>query len=729
VINNKKEILCTLGPASLNEHVIKRLQELGVDLFRINLSHTEISDLAQVIEFIRSHSSVPICLDTEGAQIRTSFVPDNELVLRENSIISIGKTASAPNTPHICLYPDYILDQLRVGDLLSIDFNSVIAQVTERMDTNVSARILISGHIGINKAVTLFSRNIRMPPLTEKDHQALAIGKDLGIKHVALSFANQGRDVDDIRKNAGPGSFVISKIESIKGLDNLHEIAEKSDAILIDRGDLSRELAIESIPYHQKYIISQAVLKKKKVYVATNLLESMVESSFPTRAEVNDIFNTLRDGADGLVLAAETAIGSYPVHSVMMIHKMMRQFSMFSSGMSIGQYRDSESLLLTEPHGGILVNRFQAHHEELKLDALKSIDVDITVLMSAEQIALGTYSPLEGFMTKKEVESVLKDYRLPNGVVWPLPIVLQVGKGMAKKLKHGETVKLKLKDSEDVFALLYIDEIYSYSLGKMAQDVFGTTDDKHPGVALLKSRGGYFIGGKIDLLKRLPSALKHYEFTPSQTRKLFCSKGWSKIVGFHTRNVIHRAHEHIHMLALNKEHCDGLFIHPVIGPKKSGDFAADIILKSYERMLAGRFYPEGKVLLGAFQNYSRYCGPREAVFTALCRKNFGCSHFIVGRDHTGVGNYYEPDESQKLFAGLGDIGIVPIFFNEQRYCELCKDYVEECPHGNQRILAISGTRARQALCLGKKPPSWFMREEISQTISQSLNEGKEVFVK
>ncbi|MBN1636159.1 MAG: sulfate adenylyltransferase [Deltaproteobacteria bacterium] len=726
---NGKEILCTLGPASLNEYVIQRLQELGVDLFRINLSHTRFADLPEIIKFVQSHSSVPICLDTEGAQIRTSYVPENELFLRENETISIKKSNYSGDSPHICFYPDYALDQLEIGDLLSIDFNSVVAQVTEQRDDDMSARILIGGAIGNNKAVTVFNKNIKMPPLTQKDCQALALGREMGIKHVALSFANCGDAVDEIRKHVASGTFVISKIESIKGLENLQDITEKSDALLIDRGDLSREIAIENIPYLQKYIISQASQNGKRVYVATNLLETMVKAPTPTRAEVNDIFSTLRDGADGLVLAAETAIGSYPVHCVMMINKMIRQFGKASSNIAVDEYRDSKSLLLVEAHGGILVNGFHENYEAAKRDNLKSIDVDITTLMSAEQIALGTYSPLDGFMTKNEVKSVLKDYRLPSGVVWPLPIVLQVRKEIAKRLKQGETVKLKLKNSEHVFALLHVQEIYSYDLGKMSQDAFGTNDDEHPGVALLKSRGEYFLGGQITLLKRLPSSLKHYELTPRQTRKLFSEKGWSKIVGFHTRNVIHRAHEHIQMLALNKFHCDGLFLHPVIGPKKNGDFSADIILKSYERMLAGNFYPAGRVLLGAFQNYSRYCGPREAVFTALCRKNFGCSHFIVGRDHTGVGNYYKPDEAQKLFESLGDIGIVPIFFKEQRYCELCADYVEECPHGEQHIVSISGTQAREKLSSAKNPPSWFMREEISQLIAQSICEGKEVFVK
>lgn len=724
----RKEILCTLGPASLNKHVIMRLQELGVNLFRINLSHTQIDDLPGIISFIQSQSVVPVCLDTEGAQIRTSYVPGKEAVFRENDTVSICKNSLAGPAGHIRFYPDYVLGQLEVGDLLSIDFNSVVAQVTEQQGDVVTVRILIGGGIGTNKAVTVLGKNIKMPPLTEKDCQALAIGREMGIRHVALSFANQGTDVDEIRFHTAPGTFVISKIESINGLNNIGDIAEKSDALLIDRGDLSREIAIENIPSLQKHIINQAALKGRKVYVATNLLESMVKAPIPTRAEVNDVFNTLRDGADGLVLAAETAIGAYPVHCAMMINKMIRQFEMSSSGLSIEECRDNESLLLIEPHGGTLVNRVLENPQALDLDRYTSIDVDITTLMSAEQIALGTYSPLEGFMTKREVESVLKDYRLPNGVVWPLPIVLQVGREIASGLEPGQTVTLRLRESGDVHALLHIEEIYSYDLEKMAQDGFGTTDINHPGVALLKSRGEYFVGGRIDLLKRLPSPMKYYELTPSQARKIFSKKGWSKVVGFHTRNVIHRAHEHIQLQALNRYDCDGLFIHPVIGPKKSGDFSADIILQSYERMLSGNFYPEGRVLLGAFQNYSRYCGPREAVFTALCRKNFGCSHFIVGRDHTGVGNYYKPDDAQKLFEKLGDIGIVPVFFNEQRYCGICSDYIEECPHGDGNILSISGTQAREKLSSGKNPPDWFMREEISQLISQSICEGKEVFI-
>lgn len=726
---SKKEILCTLGPTSLNEHVIKRLQELGVDLFRINMSHTRIADLPGIIKFVKTHSSVPICLDTEGAQIRTAYVPGGELLLRENDTLYIRKDISSDNTPHICFYPDFVIDQLKIGDLLSIDFNSVVVQIVQQHSNGISARILIGGTIGINKAVTIFNRNIQLPPLTQKDYEALALGKELGIKHVALSFANQGSDVDEIRKHSEPGTFVISKIESMQSIDNLEDIADKSDALLIDRGDLSREIAIESIPYLQKHIVSQASQKGKKVYVATNLLETMVKAPIPTRAEVNDIFNTLRDGVDGLVLAAETAIGAYPVHCVMMINKMIRQFCMATSGISVEKCKDNDSLLLIEPHGGILINRFHENYDAADVNKLKCVDVDVTTLMSAEQIALGTYSPLDGFMTKEEVKSVSKDYRLPSRVVWPLPIVMQVGENIAQMISKGETVKLKLKNSGDVFALLHVTEIYNYNLEELSRDVYGTDDNNHPGVALLKSRGEYFLGGKIDLLKRLPSSLKYYELMPSQTRTIFSKKGWSKVVGFHTRNVIHRAHEHIQILALNKYHCDGLFLHPVIGPKKNGDFSADIILKSYERMLDGNFYPEGRVLLAAFQNYSRYCGPREAVFTALCRKNFGCSHFIVGRDHTGVGNYYKPDDAQRLFETLGDIGIVPIFFNEQRYCNLCSDYVEECMHGDQHILSISGTQAREMLSSGTNPPLWFMRDEVSQLISQALRGGDEVFVK
>ncbi len=701
----QKEILCTLGPSSLNDYVLSRLSELGVGLLRINLSHTRLEDLPEIIGYVQSRTAIPICLDTEGAQIRTGSLCEGKITLAENERFRVLRKAITGNSSCISLYPDHILDQLETGDILSIDFNCVIAQIIEKRADELVLRVLTGGTVGQNKAVTVMNRPIVLPPLTDKDKQALLVGSRMGIRHVALSFASRPSDVDIVSRIAGEGTFIISKIESLSGLNHLGAIAARSDAILIDRGDLSREVAIEMIPGAQKHIIRRARRAGAKVYVATNLLESMVTSPAPTRAEINDIFNTLSDGADGLVLAAETAIGAYPVQCAMMVSRMISQFSETSRPFSVRSLRGKNSFLLVEPHGGTLVDRTRFNTDRKKLKKMKTLDVDETVLLSAEQIALGTFSPLQGFMTEKVLESVLNNCLLPGDVVWPIPIVLQATEEDLKTIRPGDEVALRLAGTGDIHAILQLEEIYSFDLDRMALLAFGTNDQAHPGVQLLRRRGKLFLGGSIELVKRLPSPYKHYELTPREVRAIFEHKGWSKVVGFHTRNVIHRAHEHIQLKALREHNCDGLFVHPIVGPKKQGDFSARIILRSYEIMLENGHYPEGKVLLSAFQNYSRYSGPREAVFTALCRKNFGCSHFIVGRDHTGVGNYYGPDDAEKLFRKLGNIGIMPIVFNTQHYCALCRDYVEQCEHGGEAILDISGTKGREMLTQLNNPPS------------------------
>ena len=230
------------------------------------------------------------------------------------------------------------------------------------------------------------------------------------------------------------------------------------------------------------------------------------------------------------------------------------------------------------------------------------------------------------------------------------------------------------------------------------------------------------------MIRRLPSEHKKYELTPAEVRAIFENKGWSKIVGFHTRNVIHRAHEHIQMHALQEFHCDGLFVHPIIGPKKKGDYTAEIILKSYE-LMSERFFPEKRVLLGAFHYYPRYSGPREAVFTALCRKNFGCSHFIIGRDHTGVESNYRERDPKEIFSRLGDIGITPILYREVNYCRQCERHVvDSCEHDQQQIMSIKGTEGRKMLESGAQPPGWFMREEISRLIMDEMEGGSDIFV-
>ena len=348
------ELLCTLGPASMNERTIQRLTDLGVTLFRINLSHTDIADLAAVIATVQSFTDVPICLDTEGAQIRTAALADDMQHLRENEFIRAVGAGHPAGNREITFHPDYIVGALEVGDILSIDFNAALVQVVEADDAGCLLRVLTGGRIGKNKAVTL-QRPITMAPLTEKDRAAISVGRKAGIRHFALSFANTPADVDEIRRLSGEDSVIISKIECINGYNNLREIAAISDAVLIDRGDLSREIPIEQIPSIQKRITATAKACGVKVYVATNLLETMIEAPVPTRAEVNDIFNTLADGADGLVLAAETAIGVNPVACANMVVRLVREFR--RKDFPADTYTLGDTSLLVPPHGGTLVNR------------------------------------------------------------------------------------------------------------------------------------------------------------------------------------------------------------------------------------------------------------------------------------------------------------------------------------------------------------------------------------
>ncbi len=720
------KILCTLGPSSLNEKSIVMMDTLGVDLFRINLSHTDLGDLENVIRTIRQYTDKPICLDSEGAQIRTGMVKNNKMFLENNSTIELVDTVPTENACAITLKPCGVLARIKPGDLISVDFESVLLHVISRNDVSASARVVSGGYVGSNKAVTI-DRTVNLPVMTDKDVAAIAVGRKHGVRHFALSFAGGSADVELFRRTAGPEAFIISKIESKKGILHLEKILHASDAILIDRGDLSREMPAEKIPFLQKHIIRTANREQVPVYVATNLLESMVRVKVPTRAESSDVINTLLDGADGLVLAAETAIGSYPVNCVVMVSKMIHQFREYRHDGSMDKLQESASFLLVEPHGGTLVDRFRDDFEPGEANSLKRLYVDETVLLNAEQIAIGTFSPLEGFMNREEMESVLRDCRLPNGVIWPIPIMLQVNSDEAAAIRVGDRCLLLLKNTEDAFAILHVEENYPYDLDRLARETYGTTNEDHPGVYRLKRGGEHFLGGKVELFRRLPSANKYYEATPRQARAVFENRGWSRVVGFHTRNVIHRVHEHIQMKALEKYHCDGLFVHPIVGPKKKGDYNPGVILKCYERMIE-HHYPQDRVFLAAFQSYSRYAGPREAVFTALCRKNFGCSHFIVGRDHTGVGTYYQADDAHRLFRELGDIGITPIFFNSVNYCRKCGKYVETCEHDAGELLSISGTEGRGMLESGICPPDWFMRQDISQLITDAIRRGEEVFV-
>ncbi|HLD49850.1 MAG TPA: pyruvate kinase, partial [bacterium] len=468
----RKEILCTLGPASVNERVITRLESLGVNLFRINLSHTKLEDLPGVIKEIQKHTRVPICLDTEGAQVRTGNFASKEVSVKENSIVFIHRNSVPGDAYNFNFYPNCVFDELVPGDFISIDFNSVLVQVIDIEKKRIAMRVLNGGKIGQNKAVSV-ERDIPLPVLTAKDREALKIGAELGIRHVALSFANRASDVAEIRAAASGNAFIISKIETRNSLLNLDEIAKASDALLIDRGDLSRQEPIERIPKLQKNIIARGKEAGKKIYVATNLLESMVTSNRPTRAEVNDVYNTLLDGADGLVLAAETAIGKNPIGCANMIVKLIHEFENAASEKPYFYYPEDPCSLLVEPHGGFLVHREIDSSQEVEFSKLHHVPVDDMTLMECAQIAFGTYSPLTGFMNRETLQSVIDTYRLPCGDVWPMPIVLQIEESKAKRLSRGQRVVLTSAQGT-AHALLDINDIYTMALDELAQKWFKT---------------------------------------------------------------------------------------------------------------------------------------------------------------------------------------------------------------------------------------------------------------
>ncbi len=716
-----KELLCTLGPASMTREIIARLGELGASLLRVNLSHTSLDEVASTIEFIRGCTPVPVCLDTEGAQIRTGGIAGGSLTLRENSIVRAHRRPVPGDSGNFNFYPIDIIEKLKVGDFISIDFNAALVQVIGFADEAAVMRVLNGGEVGQNKAVTV-ERDIPLPALTEKDRGALDIGMEMGIRHYALSFASRAADVDEMRSIIGEDAFLISKIECFKGIVNLDDIAARSDALLIDRGDLSREVPLEQIPRIQKRILRRGRELGVRVYVATNLLESMVSAPTPTRAEVNDIYNTLCDGADGLVLAAETAIGAFPVRCATMIARMIQQYEARDD--DDGSYRSDPASLLVTPHGGRLVRRDAAPADLEGIEKLPVLEIADTDLMDCEHIALGTYSPLTGFMDRETLESVLDNNTLGDGTVWTMPLVLHADEAHMRGFQRGDRIALK-SSAGRIHALLDVTDVYEMEIERLARKWFGTADPDHPGVARLLRRGNRFVGGDVTLVEGLPAHHHHCELTPAQTRFLFTHKGWSKVVCFHGRDPVHRVHEYLQREALKRTGADGLYISPVIGPKKPNDFLSDPIVKSYQLMLESDLYPAGKVVLGGFSAYPRYCGPREAVHTALCRKNMGCSHFIVGPGHAGVGDFYAADADRRFFDSLGDIGITPVFFAATGYNPKTGRYEEE--REDTTLLSISDTEIRESIRVGKRLPDWVMWTPVQDMLRAELAAGQPIF--
>jgi sulfate adenylyltransferase len=383
---------------------------------------------------------------------------------------------------------------------------------------------------------------------------------------------------------------------------------------------------------------------------------------------------------------------------------------------------------LIPAHGGTLIDRLltgAARERAIEASAgLERVALSETNLADIEMLATGGLSPLTGFLTESDYRSVVREMRLANGLPFSIPVTLAVSAEQADKIAIG--AQIALTEGERVLALLDVADKYSYDRETEAASVYRTTEAAHPGVARLYAQGSVLIGGSvhvIDLPTRAAREFSDLRFTPAQTRQIIRERGWRRVVGFQTRNPIHRAHEYIQKTAL--EIVDGLLLHPLVGETKSDDIPADVRIESY-RAIVDAYYPAARVLLAVFPAAMRYAGPREAIFHAIARKNYGCTHFIVGRDHAGVGKYYGSYDAHHIFDQFTpeEIGITPLFFEHTFYCRTCGGVVslKTCPHDSSHHVALSGTQVREMLSRGQDLPPEFTRPEVSRILMRSVQE-------
>lgn len=380
---------------------------------------------------------------------------------------------------------------------------------------------------------------------------------------------------------------------------------------------------------------------------------------------------------------------------------------------------------LIAPHGGELVNRYINSPVQLPS---KAVTLNARAAADLELLANGAFSPLTGFMQQADYLSVVQSMHLANGLAWSLPITLGVSREEANSFKVGDKILLNLPDGRPA-AVLQLQEKFAYDKAAEAQLVYRTDDPAHPGVAALYAQGEILLGGSVEVFaKPAPSVLfaPHYR-PPADTRRIFQEKGWQKVVAFQTRNPVHRAHEYIQKSAL--EIVDGLLLHPLVGETKSDDIPADVRLRCYEALL-DNYYPSDRVLLSLFPAAMRYAGPREAIFHALVRKNYGCTHIIIGRDHAGVGNYYGTYDAQHIFGEFApdELGITPLFFENSFFCRRCGNMAsaKTCPHPDSDHLSLSGTKVRAMLAAGEYPPVEFTRPEVAEVLVAAYQPVKEV---
>lgn len=368
-----------------------------------------------------------------------------------------------------------------------------------------------------------------------------------------------------------------------------------------------------------------------------------------------------------------------------------------------------------KPHGGNLVNNFI---DSSKFDNdLPVLDVDLRLRKEIENISFGVFSPLKGFVGEEDFLSILKNGRLSNGLPWTIPIVLDIDNDLAKKVK--DESEIALRSNGKIFGILYVNDLYKFDKLQSAKSVFQTDDRSHPGVYSYLTMKDILVDGQIKTLNPLDLDDKK-RLTPIQVRKEINNRGWKSTVAFQTRNVPHVAHEMLQKAVLNIY--DGLFINPLIGKKKTGDFKDEVILESYQSLI-NNYYPISKIIFSTLHTEMRYAGPKEAIHHAIMRKNFGCSHIIIGRDHAGVGNYYTPFAAHDIFKEYPDLEIEPIFFPAFYYCKKCLHFANErlCPHDSNFKEELSGTKMRKMFLSGVMPPHHLMRPEISQVISSYQN--------
>ncbi|NEO14696.1 MULTISPECIES: sulfate adenylyltransferase [unclassified Moorena] len=379
-------------------------------------------------------------------------------------------------------------------------------------------------------------------------------------------------------------------------------------------------------------------------------------------------------------------------------------------------------------HGGQLVNRVATPEQRQefleKAEFLPRVTLDKRAVSDLEMIAIGGFSPLTGFMAKEDYQSVVDRMRLANNLPWSVPITLSVTSEVAAPLQEGGLVRLD--DSSGRFiGVLELTEKYSYDKTHEAVQVYRTDEDKHPGVKVVYDQGEINLAGAVWLLERLPHPqFPTYQIDPEKSRAMFSERGWKTVVGFQTRNPIHRAHEYIIKCAL--ETVDGLFLHPLVGATKSDDIPADVRMRCYEIMLEN-YFPNNRVILAINPAAMRYAGPREAIFHALVRKNYGCTHFIVGRDHAGVGDYYGTYDAQHIFGEFepGELGIMPMRFEHAFYCTRTQGMAtaKTSPSTPEQRIHLSGTKVRKMLREGELPPPEFSRPEVAAELAKAMHES------